>query len=279
MRSILFLVLIFPIMTMALDERFGTWAGIKTPAPGPAESVGSYSAGCLMGAERLPLDGPGFSMMRPSRRRLFTHPTLAAYIRNLGQTIRQQNLPYLLIGDASPPRGGPMATGHNSHQTGLDVDIWLRMSSKRPTSRERESWSAPRFVRNRKTLLNNWSSTQVRLITAAAQSSVVNRIFVAPAIKKYFCDKTPNAPWLYRLRAWWGHEEHMHVRLNCPGGTDKCTPQTALDPTDNGCGEDLAWWFSKEADDDWEKLKNSTEERAFPDLPSECEQLVESTRI
>src|SRR6516165_2279694 len=31
----------------------------------------------------------------------------------------------LLVGDISQPRGGPMITGHDSHQVGLDADIWL----------------------------------------------------------------------------------------------------------------------------------------------------------
>ena len=38
------------------------------------------------------------------------------------------------VGDMSQPRGGPMVTGHSSHQIGLDVDIWL---TPMPTARSR----------------------------------------------------------------------------------------------------------------------------------------------
>jgi hypothetical protein len=31
----------------------------------------------------------------------------------------------LYIGDISQPRGGPMTSGHASHQIGLDADIWM----------------------------------------------------------------------------------------------------------------------------------------------------------
>ena len=31
----------------------------------------------------------------------------------------------ILVGDISQPRGGPMLTGHASHQIGLDADVWL----------------------------------------------------------------------------------------------------------------------------------------------------------
>ena len=35
------------------------------------------------------------------------------------------NWPGLLVGDMAQARGGPMLTGHASHQVGLDADIWL----------------------------------------------------------------------------------------------------------------------------------------------------------
>lgn len=275
MRVIFIALLIGPVSVAALDERFGKWAKLKNPAAGPAASIGSYSAGCLTGAERLPLDGAHYSLMRVSRQRRYAHPILTTYLNDLSQNLKRQHLPFMLVGDASPPRGGPMATGHNSHQTGLDVDIWLRMNSKRPTKKQRETWGATRFVRDRKTLLGTWSSVQEKLVATATASDAVSRVFVAPAIKKYFCEKSPEAPWLYRLRAWWGHEEHLHVRLHCPPGTSGCVAQPPLNPADNGCGSELDWWFSKEADEEWEKLKNSTDERAFPDLPAECQALVD----
>jgi penicillin-insensitive murein endopeptidase len=259
----------------ALDGRFDDWAKIKTPTSGPSKTIGFYSAGCLAGAVKLKSDGPGISLMRTSRRRYYAHPEMETYLDTLVQDLRKQGLPVLLVGDVSPPRGGPMAAGHNSHQGGLDADIWLMMSRNRPTAQQKESWSAPAYVENRKKLKSNWSDTQIRLMVAAASISSVNRIFIAPAIKKYFCDHMPTAPWLHKLRAWWGHEEHLHVRLNCPADSPQCMPHTpALSPADSGCGTELDWWFSKEADDEWQKIISTPSERLFPELPPECENLA-----
>src|ERR1051325_10725955 len=57
-------------------ELFAEWAKIREPLTGPATAVGSYAAGCLQGAEALPLDGDGYSVMRPSRHRFYGHPSL-----------------------------------------------------------------------------------------------------------------------------------------------------------------------------------------------------------
>ena len=55
----------------------------------------------------------------------------------------------ILVGDMSQPRGGPMLTGHASHQVGLDADIWLTPAPARQLSRnEREEMSATMMVRD-----------------------------------------------------------------------------------------------------------------------------------
>ena len=57
--------------------------------------------------------------------------------------------PGILVGDMSQPRGGPMLTGHASHQVGLDADIWLTPMPNRQLSRnEREEMSAVMMVRS-----------------------------------------------------------------------------------------------------------------------------------
>ena len=249
---------------------YAEWEKIQEPLTGPAAAIGAYAAGCLQGAEALPLDGDGYSVMRPSRHRFFGHPSLITYITNLASTTRAKFGTRLLIGDMAPPRGGPMLTGHASHQTGLDVDVWLTTLARGPTDAERERLPATSFVVGRKRLRANWNEAPARLLAAAADNDRVNRIFVSPPIKRYMCQNYQAAPWLYRLRPWWGHEDHFHVRLLCPSGSSQCQAQDALDPTDTGCGENLAWWFSAEADREWHRLSTSTEPRQFPALPTEC---------
>jgi penicillin-insensitive murein DD-endopeptidase len=253
---------------------FQLWERARTPSPGSPEPMGAYSAGCLAGAVPLNLNGTGYAVMRPSRLRNFAHPSMVEYLNILSQDLHSKKMPLLLVGDIGRPRGGPMASGHASHQIGLDVDLWLRMSKTRPNKSARENWSAPSFVIGRKKLKSTWSQTQTDLVATAADLDGVNRIFVSPPIKKYFCEKMPTARWLYKLRAWWGHEEHIHVRLNCPSDSSTCVPQAPLNSADNGCGSELDWWFSAEADADWKKLQDDKSERQFPELPPACSDLV-----
>lgn len=254
--------------------RFTRWAAMKSVFNGPAKSIGSYDAGCLSGAEKLDREGTGFVLMRPSRKRFFVHPQMKAYVHALGERLQSDKMPVLLVGDASGPRGGPFRNGHASHQTGLDLDVWFRTSKQRPNRREREHWSAPSFVTGRKSLKKNWSKAQTDLLIAAVSFDTVNRIFVSPPIKKYFCENFRDSEWLYKIRPWWGHEEHFHVRLNCPTTEPECTPQPALNPKDNGCGSDLDWWYSQEADEKWAEIRKDRTPRTYPQLPDACTKMV-----
>ncbi len=100
--------------------------GRKTkPVPLAARSIGGYAKGCLAGAVALPINGPTWQVMRLSRNRNWGHPLLIAFLERLAQGAKKVGWNGLLVGDMSQPRGGPMLTGHASHQIGLDADIWL----------------------------------------------------------------------------------------------------------------------------------------------------------
>ena len=267
----------FSILSAVIAAQTGTerhlfteWAAIKAPLPGTPAAIGFYSAGCLQGGQVLPPDGTGYAVMRPSRRRFYGHPALIHYLTTFAESRPGGVGRLLLIGDLGPPRGGPTLSGHASHQNGLDADIWLITRAARPTAAQRERLGAPGFVIDRKQLRATWSTGQADLLVAAADHSEVNRIFVSPAIKRYMCGRFPSASWLYRLRPWWGHEDHFHVRLMCPVGNALCQEQDPLDPLDNGCGADLDWWFSADADREWSKIRASREPRRFPTLPAAC---------
>ena len=261
-----------PSIEAQRDDRaqFDRWAQIAEPLAGPPSSIGFYSAGCLQGAVTLPLDGNGYAVMRPSRHRFYGHPALIGYLTDLAGRVQRETANLLLFGDLGRAPGGPMLTGHASHQNGLDADVWFTTLSRRPTSTERESLPASSFVVGRKTLKSSWTPAQATVLAAAADSADVNRIFVSPPIKRYMCRQYPTASWLYRLRPWWGHDDHFHVRLKCPAGSLSCEEQDGLNPSDNGCADELTWWFSREADREWKKLASSTEPRRFPELPAAC---------
>jgi len=118
------------------------------PVPFAARSIGFYSHGCLAGAVALPIDGSTWQVMRLSRNRNWGHPQLIDFLERLAGQAKKIGWNGLLVGDLSQPRGGPMLSGHTSHQVGLDADIWLTPMPDRTLSREeREFMSAVNMVR------------------------------------------------------------------------------------------------------------------------------------
>ena len=108
-------------------------------APLAARAIGSYAKGCVAGATALPVDGETWQVMRLSRNRNWGHPRLIGFLERLAEAACPQinGWPGLLVGDTRQPRGGPMLTGHASHQIGLDADIWLTPMPDRRLSRDR----------------------------------------------------------------------------------------------------------------------------------------------
>jgi penicillin-insensitive murein endopeptidase len=218
-----------------------------TPAPGPARPYGSYAKGCFSGGEALPNDGPTWQVMRLSRNRMWGTPHLVDFIERLAAKAPRVGWNGLLVGDMSQPRGGPMLTGHASHQLGLDADIWLTpMPDHRMTRVEREETSATNVVRTDRLDIDQqvWTPEHLKLIRLTAQQPEVARLFVNPAIKKALCREAGgDRSWLNKVRPMYGHNYHYHIRLSCPAGDDQCGDQAPPPPGD-GCGEELAYWFS-----------------------------------
>src|SRR5439155_1640116 len=118
------------------------------PAAMPSRVIGFYAKGCIAGAEALPINGDTWQVMRLSRNRNWAHPELIKLLERLAANAHKDaGWPGILVGDMSQPRGGPMFTGHASHQVGLDADVWLTPMPKRELSRnEREEMSAAMMV-------------------------------------------------------------------------------------------------------------------------------------
>lgn len=73
---------------------------------------------------------------------------------------------------------------------------------------------------------SRWSSDIASLIKLAAQDNDVTRIFVNPAIKQQLClDAGSDRDWLRKVRPWFQHRAHMHVRLRCPADSLECEDQ------------------------------------------------------
>jgi len=257
-------------VTRTFDPR---WSRATAPTQGPAYAIGQPGAGCVQGAVALPLHGTGWLVVHPERHREFGHPSLIAYLRRLAALAHKDKLGLLAVGDLGQVRGGPTPSGHRSHQNGLDVDLWYEAPAKSFSPGKTPAPAAPSVVDLRTSkMLPAWNGRVARLIEVAASSPGVDRVFVHPAVKRALCeDKGHRGPWLGRVRPWWGHQDHFHVRLQCPETSPDCTVAQPL-PDGEGC-DTLKWWFSEDARKTVAK-RGPPGENA-PAMPEKCEAVLE----
>ncbi|WP_107852431.1 penicillin-insensitive murein endopeptidase [Oceanimonas marisflavi] len=234
------------------------------PPTARAEAIGGYAAGCQTHAQPLPATGTGFKRVRAEKKRYYGQPQLIDYLQTLGRKAQQAGLPPMLVADIAKKHGGPFAYGHRSHQTGLDADIWLRPGNGPLPSRSKDMVNHKLYILNR-----HFGDDQRQLIALAAQDERVSRIFVHPLIKQAMCKTYGDAPWLGRLRPWFGHSSHFHVRLHCPPGSGSCEPQAAV-PPGTGCGNELASWINDKSG----ALKAGPRQPWRPTLPAACTPLL-----
>lgn len=220
----------------------------RSAAPLAARAIGYYSRGCLSGAKALPVDGPSWQAMRLSRNRNWGHPDLVKLLERFASEVQKQDgWPGLLVGDMSQPRGGPMLTGHSSHQIGLDADIWFTpMPSRRLSKKEREDLAATSMIDGPlKVDPTAFTNEHVKVVKRAASYGEVERILVHPAIKKALCEKAgTDRAWLSKVRPYFGHFYHFHMRMACPKGSSNCRSQP-LPANEDGCGKELDDWFAR----------------------------------
>lgn len=212
-------------------------------------AIGFYSRGCLSGGEWLPVDGPAWQAMRLSRNRNWAHPALIDLVKRLGTEAKAAGeWPGILVGDLTQPRGGPMTSGHASHQVGLDADIWLTpMPDRRLTWQEREETSAVSMLKDPLDVNPEaFTPGVVALIKRAASYKEVERIGVNPAIKYALCEAVGgDKPWLAKIQGWPGHTYHMHIRIKCPRGSSGCRSQGRPDGT--SCAVAKKWYRNTKA--------------------------------
>lgn len=267
-RIVLALCVVFSLMNVGLAET--EWQRIKRPIAGDPLPIGSYSNGCIIGAQALPLQGEGYQVIRSQKLRFFGHPEMLSYLQHLGQKVKNAGLPTMLVGDIAMPAGGRFASGHASHQMGLDADIWLKMGAM--SAKQALNPTAILMVDRKAQRVDErvWTPNQTELIRLAAQDDKVARIFVNPAIKLKLCQTIKgDRSWLRKLRPWFGHDAHFHVRLHCPKGAQYCEEQAPI-PAGDGCGEELMSWFKPRS------ATAPSSPKKPPQLPFLCQQLLDS---
>jgi penicillin-insensitive murein DD-endopeptidase len=244
-----------------------------TAAALPTHSVGFYSKGCLAGAVALPIHGKTWQVMRLSRNRNWGHPSLVEFIEQFSERMTRSGWRGLLIGDMSQPRGGPMLTGHVSHQVGLDVDIWLTpMPDRELTRAEREEMMATvMLTKDRKDVDPKlWTPLHMALVKAAAEDPRVSRVLINTAIKKALCrDAGDDREWLHKVQPWLGHDWHFHIRLHCPPDSPQCEPQPLREAGDGCRGKEMSRWPSELIPTPWPRPGPKMAE-----LPAACRQVL-----
>jgi penicillin-insensitive murein endopeptidase len=250
------------------------------PTSGPARSIGGYADGCLSGGVALPITGPNWQVMRLSRNRNWGNPVLITFLERFAAHAKHE-WNGLLVGDMSQPRGGPMISGHASHQVGLDADIWFTpMPDHVLSAEEREMNGATNIVAPDGLGIDPkiWTRNYLELVRTASLDPATTRIFVNPAIKKQMCSEAgSDRAWLTKVRPWWGHAEHFHVRLACPADSAECKAQKPPDPGD-GCGAEVESWIK---DVTRPKPPPTTPKPPHPPmtlagLPPACKQVVQA---
>ncbi|RZO33728.1 MAG: penicillin-insensitive murein endopeptidase [Rhodobacteraceae bacterium] len=265
----------------------------KLPSNQKLNSIGSYSNGCLAGGIELPESGNTWQAMRLSRNRNWGHKNTLNFVRELSLFASSlDGWKGLYIGDISQARGGPFETGHVSHQIGLDVDIWMLPAKTLDLSKNsRENLSSVSIKSlDSKNVNTNWSIQHAKILKKAAKNSLVDRIFVTAVAKISMCENEKgDKSWLKKIRPWYGHDTHFHVRLKCPENSIDCIKQipTVNELSDDryGCDETLNWWVTEflgpkkpltKKEKEALKSKRTPKDYTMADLPLKCGAVINS---
>ena len=276
-----------PLPAMSQQLAKDLFGAFRAPSKQDPMPIGSYAKGCAAGMLKMPENGPHWQSMRLSRNRNWGQPVMVEFLMDLSYSASQIGWGKgLYIGDISQPRGGPMITGHASHQIGLDADIWMLPPRSLSLSRnDRETISSiPVRSADQRSVTANWTPQHHALLRAAASDPRVDRIFVAAAVKIQMCKtaKRRDTAWLQKIRPVAGHDTHFHVRLKCPAGATLCQTQTPtvadLSKGGNGCDDTLMWWVTdflnppkpSKKPVDPEEPKRHPRQYTMADLPAQC---------
>ena len=285
----LMLCLTAPASAEELANRL--FGAMRTASAQEPHAIGTYAKGCAAGLVELPESGPTWQAMRLSRNRNWGHPVMIDFLQDLSVEATRHGWAGLYIGDISQPRGGPMTSGHNSHQIGLDADIWMLPARRVNLSRaERERLSSISVrTRDQRRINENWSRAHHEILRAAAADPRVDRIFVAAAVKIEMCRTASPADrdWLQKIRPLYGHDTHFHVRLACPRGNRRCRPQSPsvaeLSNGGDGCDDTLMWWVTEyleppdpDAPKEPDPPRRGPRDYTMDDLPRQCRAVLSS---
>ena len=246
-------------------------------------AIGYYPRGCLQGGVELPIDGPNWQVMRLSRNRNWGHPELINFLEKFAPlAAKATGWHGLLVGDMAQPRGGPLPFGHHEPSDRprrrhlVHADARPRLSGRSVRS------SATNLVADDWKNVNpkTWTPADIAFIRTAAEQPEVERVLVNAAIKKELCrvDDKKNDGWMDKVRPWYGHNDHIHVRLKCPADSPNCRKQPPV-PGGDGCGaKELDYWFSDKVlhPNQSPSRKHPPKALTLADLPPACKTVLDA---
>ena len=217
------------------------------PTQGDSEAIGYYSLGCLKGGKTFKGNEKGIVISQTRRGRFWGHSNLIDILTEIGEYTHKKYKRYIILGDLSLSRGGPTFGGHSSHQNGLDVDIWFKAPKSKPSFQWLQSTNMTTVFEGAQ-FNEDFSTPQIAILKKLAEDERVARIFVHSRIKEFLCQKKKTkftSQGLSKIRPWYGHDDHLHLRLKCPKQDANCKVQDPP-PKGDGCDQ-LVWWFSEDA--------------------------------
>jgi murein endopeptidase len=193
----------------------------------PSQSVGSPSSGKLVNGEKLPV-GPGYIIRSPEYS-YATNETITHLVNCIADV--QRTFPGThdaVIGHMSKKFGGKFRP-HKSHSSGRDVDMGYYLKGMSPS----------KFIKV--TPANFDVEKTMHFIQCLVDTKELEYIFVNYYIQKimyaYMQKKGKEEPYLAKLiqypkpvekrvafiRHDPGHDDHMHIRFQCPANSPACT--------------------------------------------------------
>ncbi len=248
--------LLLPLLLLVCSLNLMAESLLTTTIQTKSYSIGKTNNGCISGAKALPLQGGGYIVLHLERDRHYGHPLLIKTLQTLAKQAQQQQLGILQIGDLGQALGGALPFGHRSHQSGLDADVWFNLNPNSYVNANKQRSNIKQFSMlssngkgkgkgKGKGLNTRWTNKHRKLLELAAKIVTVDRIFVNPAIKRDLCKTvTEDRQWLRKIRPWYHHDKHFHIRLSCPKSSPDCIKQAPI-PAGISCDASLTWWFKK----------------------------------
>ncbi len=203
-----------------------------------SESIGHPFSGRLAGAVRLPNAGPGFVLFDLTRHRGLRWATveLVAAVQHVARVTRRDDRAPLVVGNLSARHGGDIRYSR-SHRTGRDVDLGLPMRDATgrsvasryyrflPDGRSIEARGRYRFdaVHTWDLLRAFLESPQVEVQWFILNPALARRVLDAGRVARAPVALLARAERLLTLPRYANlHRNHLHVRVLCSDGHERC---------------------------------------------------------